>query len=168
MKDGATDASAVGYWRFIADLSQPAWLSVEGVVLVLLVLLSLAYIEQFARSLWRGRRRPSATVGLAIFAALLAVTVVGIAWLAAGQQPTLAGAVVCAALGAFRALPWPSGCTGAVACAGCAAGQPGAPVGGRTAWPGGPLEPSAASHCPGRARCHRAEASWVLGLKATT
>ena len=101
LKDGASDAPAVGYWRFIADLSQPAWLSVEGVALILLVLLSLAYIEQFARSLWRGRRRPSATVGLAIFVALLAVTVVGIAWLAAGQQPTLAGAIVCAALGAF-------------------------------------------------------------------
>ena len=101
LKDGASDAPAVGYWRFIADLSQPAWLSVEGVALILLALLSLAYIEQFARSLWRGRRRASASVGLAIFVALLAVTVVGIAWLAAGQQPTPAGAIVCAALGAF-------------------------------------------------------------------
>ncbi len=100
LKGGASDASAVGYWRFIADLSQPAWLSVEGIALILVVLLSLAYIEQFARSLWRGRRRASATLGLALFVALLAVTVVGVAWLAAGQQPTLAGAIVCAALGA--------------------------------------------------------------------
>jgi hypothetical protein len=100
MKNGAGDASSVGYWRFIADLAQPAWLSVEGVGLILLVLASLAYIEQFARSLWRGRRRVSATLGLVIFVALLAATVVGIAWLAAGQQPTLAGGIVCAALGA--------------------------------------------------------------------
>jgi Protein kinase domain len=100
LKDGASDASAVGYWRFIAHLTQPAWLNVEGVGLILLVLASLAYIEQFARSLWRGRRRVSATLGLAIFVALLALTVVGIAWLAAGQQPTLTAAIVCGALGA--------------------------------------------------------------------
>jgi hypothetical protein len=101
LKDGASSAGVVGYWRFIAHLTQPAWLSVEGIVLILLVLFSLAYIEQFARSLWRGRRRASATLGLPIFMALLAVTSVGIAWLVAGQQPTLAGAVVCAVLGAL-------------------------------------------------------------------
>ncbi len=101
LKDGTGGSAVVGYWRFIAHLTQPAWLSVEGIVLVLLVLFSLAYIEQFARSLWRGRRRASATLGLPIFAALLGVTIVGIAWLAAGQQPTLASAVICAALGAI-------------------------------------------------------------------
>ena len=100
LKDGASGAAVVGYWRFVAHLTQPAWLNVEGIVLILLVLFSLAYIEQFARSLWRGRRRATATMGLPIFMALLAVTIVGIAWLAAGQQPTLAGAVVCAVLGA--------------------------------------------------------------------
>ena len=101
LKDGTDGSGVVGYWRFIAHLTQPAWLSVEGIVLVLLVLFSLAYIEQFARSLWRGRRRASATIGLPIFTALLGVTIVGIAWLAAGQQPTLASAVICAALGAI-------------------------------------------------------------------
>ncbi len=101
LKDGTDGSAVVGYWRFIAHLTQPAWLSVEGIVLVLLVLFSLAYIEQFARSLWRGRRRASATLGLPIFAALLGVTIVGIAWLAAGQQPTLASVVICAALGAI-------------------------------------------------------------------
>jgi Protein kinase domain len=101
LKDGTDGPGVVGYWRFIAHLMQPAWLSVEGIGLVLLVLFSLAYIEQLARSLWRGRRRASATVGLPIFTALLGVTVVGIAWLAAGQQPTLASAVICAALGAI-------------------------------------------------------------------
>ena len=100
LKDGPSNAAAVGYWRFIAQLTQPAWLNVEGIALIVLVLFSLAYIEQFARVLRRGRRRPTATVGLTIFVALLAVTMVGIAWLAAGQQPTLAGAVVCAVLGA--------------------------------------------------------------------
>jgi hypothetical protein len=101
LKDGTGGFAVVGYWRFIAHLTQPAWLSVEGIVLVLLVLFSLAYIEQFARSLWRGRRRASATLGLPIFTALLGVTIVGIAWLAAGQQPTLASAVICAVLGAI-------------------------------------------------------------------
>ncbi|HTT92387.1 MAG TPA: serine/threonine-protein kinase [Acidimicrobiales bacterium] len=99
IKDGS--GATAGYWRFIADLSQPAWLSVEGIVLVLLALFSLAYIEQFSRSLWRGRRRASATPGLAMFMALLALVFVGVAWLAAGRQPTLAAAVVCAALGAI-------------------------------------------------------------------
>jgi hypothetical protein len=101
LKDGTDGSGVVGYWRFIAHLTQPAWLSAEGIVLVLLVLFSLAYIEQFARSLWRGRRRASATIGLPIFTALLGVTIVGIAWLAAGKQPTLASAVICAALGAI-------------------------------------------------------------------
>jgi Protein kinase domain len=104
LKDAANGATVVGYWRFIAHLTQPAWLNVEGIVLVLMVLFSLAYIEQFARSLWRGRRRTSATLGLGIFMALLAVAVVGVAWLAAGRQPTLAGAVICAALGAISGL----------------------------------------------------------------
>ena len=82
LKDGPSNAAAVGYWRFIAQLSQPAWLNVEGIALIVLVLFSLAYIEQFARSLWRGRRRPTATAGRTIVA-LGGVTMVGIAWLAA-------------------------------------------------------------------------------------
>jgi hypothetical protein len=100
LRDGAGGGVVVGYWRFIAHLTQPAWLSVEGVALVVLVLFSLAYIEQFARSLWRGRRRGSATPGLGLFMALLTIAIVGAAWLAAGRQPTLAATVVCAALGA--------------------------------------------------------------------
>ena len=112
------------YWRFIAHLTQPAWLSVEGIGLIVLVLFSLAYIEQFARSLWRGKRRASATLGLGLFMALLAVAIVGGAWLAAGQQPTLAVAVVCAILGGIpRGLPWPSRCTEEVGCGGCG-GEP--------------------------------------------
>lgn len=101
VKDGAHGATVAGYWRFIAHLTQPAWLSVEGIVLILLLLFSLAYIEQFARSLWRGRRQASATVGLGVFMALLAIVIVGAAWLADAQQPTLAGAVLCAVLGAI-------------------------------------------------------------------
>lgn len=99
LKDGANATVVGNYWRFIAHLTQPAWLSVEGIGLIVLVLFSLAYIEQFARSLWRGKRRASATLGLGLFMALLAVAIVGGAWLAAGQQPTLAVAVVCAILG---------------------------------------------------------------------
>lgn len=101
LRDGANGATVVGHWRFIAHLTQPAWLNVEGIALIVLVLFSLAYIEQFARSLWRGRRRTSATLGLGIFTALLAVAIVGVAWLVAGKQPTLATAVVCAVLGAI-------------------------------------------------------------------
>ncbi len=98
LKDGSA-TTVVGHQRFIAHLTQPVWLTVEGIALIVVVLFSLAYIEQFARSLWRGRRRASATLGLGIFMAILAVAIVGVAWLGAGQQPTLAGAVVCAVLG---------------------------------------------------------------------
>jgi serine/threonine protein kinase len=98
LKDGSA-TTVVGHWRFIAHLTQPVWLTAEGIALIVVVLFSLAYIEQFARSLWRGRRRTSATLGLGIFMAVLAVAIVGVAWLGAGQQPTLAGAVVCAVLG---------------------------------------------------------------------
>jgi Protein kinase domain len=101
IKDGTGGATVAGYWRFVAELSQPAWLSVEGIALVLLALFSLAYVEQFSRSLWRGRRRATATPGLVIFMAVLTLVVVGVAWLAAGKQPTLGVAIVCAALGAI-------------------------------------------------------------------
>jgi Na+-transporting methylmalonyl-CoA/oxaloacetate decarboxylase gamma subunit len=94
----------VGSWRFIASLSQPAWLTVEGVALIVLILFLLAYIEQFTRSLWRGKRRPSATSGLAVSVALLSAAMVAVAWLAAGRQPTLAAVVACTALGAVSGL----------------------------------------------------------------
>jgi serine/threonine protein kinase len=92
--------AAAASWGFIARLKQQPWLTVQGVAVVVVILFSLAYVEQFVRSLWRGKRRPSAGVGLVIMMALLAIAIVGLAWLVAGTQPTLGGAVVCAALGA--------------------------------------------------------------------
>jgi serine/threonine-protein kinase len=100
--------AVVGRWRLVTQTAQSGWLSVVGLVVVVLALFSLAYIEQFLRALWRGRRRFTATVGLGPSAALLAVAVVGAAWLAAGRQPSLASLVACAVLGAvsgFAAAP---------------------------------------------------------------
>ncbi len=100
LRDSPTSGTVAGSWGFIARLNQQPWLTVEGVGVVVVILFSLAYVEQFVRALWRGRRRPSASAGLVISMALLVVAIVGAAWLTAGTQPTLAGAVVCAALGA--------------------------------------------------------------------
>jgi hypothetical protein len=99
LRDSPTSGTVAGSWGFIARLKQQPWLTLEGVGVVVVILFSLAYVEQFVRALWRGRR-PSASAGLVISMALLVVAIVGAAWLAAGTQPTLAGAVVCAALGA--------------------------------------------------------------------
>ncbi len=100
LRDSPSSGTVAGSWAFIARLKQQPWLTVEGVAVVVIFLFSLAYVEQFVRALWRGKRRPSASAGLVVSMALLVVAIVGAAWLAAGTQPTLAGAVVCAAWGA--------------------------------------------------------------------
>ena len=62
----------------------------------------LAGLYRAVRPLSLARQaEPSATLGLPIFDGPPGGAIVGIAWLAAGQQPTLASAVVCAALGAI-------------------------------------------------------------------
>ena len=63
--------------------------------------------------------------------ALLVVAIVGAAWLAAGTQPTLAGAVVSAAWGAISGFALALAASEAVACEGCAGVPQGVLVRGR-------------------------------------
>jgi hypothetical protein len=104
VKGGLTSTDITHQWRFTARTAEAAWVSASGAVVVVLVLFSAAYLEQFARSLWRGKRRVSATAGLVVALALLAVAAAGAEWLTAGRQPTVLSLIVSAALGAVSGL----------------------------------------------------------------
>ena len=70
-----------------------------GGVGIALTLFVLAYAESLLRSLRRGRKRVTATIGMAVIGALLGVTMVVGVWLVARQEPVVATVAVCAALG---------------------------------------------------------------------
>jgi hypothetical protein len=94
----------VGDWSFPAHTTQLGFLSVPGAVSVLLLLFVIAYAESLLRSLRRGKRSVSSTVGLTIVGALFGLDLVGIAWVLAKRQPTIATLVVCAVVGAGAGL----------------------------------------------------------------
>jgi len=73
--------------------------TVPGGVGIALTLFVLAYAESLLRSLRRGRKKVTATIGMAVIGALLGVTMVVGVWLLAAQEPAVATVTVCAALG---------------------------------------------------------------------
>jgi serine/threonine-protein kinase len=99
LSTGPNGGTVVGSWRFAARSSEQGWLTAAGAVVAALALFSLAYVEQFGRALWRGRRRTTATAGLGPSVAVLAIDIVGVAWLSGVRQPTLPTLVACAVLG---------------------------------------------------------------------
>ena len=60
----------------------------------------LAYAESLLRSLRRGRKRVTGTVGLVIIGALTGVAAVIVSWLIGRAEPVPATTVVCVLLGA--------------------------------------------------------------------
>lgn len=63
-------------------------------------LFAVAYMESYSRILRNGRNEISAKVGLPVAAAILAVAMVGVIWIAVGREPTAATVIGCAAIGA--------------------------------------------------------------------
>ena len=59
-----------------------------------------AYPESYLRALRRGRGRFSASIGLPLSAAALAVAIVGAAWVLMGREPTVATLIGSAAIAA--------------------------------------------------------------------
>ncbi|MGW6377541.1 protein kinase domain-containing protein [Rhodococcus sp. NPDC055112] len=86
-------------WQFPVRTEQSAMTTVVAVGVAALFLFGIAYVESFVRSLRRGRRRISGSIGLPLSVGVLAVAVVGAVWVLLGRQPTVATVVVCAVLG---------------------------------------------------------------------
>lgn len=68
---------------------------------VVLALFSAAYLESFLRSLRRGRRRYTASLGAPVVAAALAVAAVAAAWVLTGRPPTTAAVATTVVLAAL-------------------------------------------------------------------
>jgi serine/threonine-protein kinase len=89
-----------GHQTFAAKTTGSGLLTAAGVVTVLLLLFAVAYGESFARSLRRGRRVRSGTIGMGVMGALIGVAVVSLLWVTGVRAPMIATLVVCALLGA--------------------------------------------------------------------
>jgi len=92
--------TVVGHQRFGGQTAQFGLLTAAGAVVVLLLLFAVAYAESFARSLRRGKRTTTATVGLTLMGLLIGAGLVGLSWVLAVRSPTVASLLVCAVLGA--------------------------------------------------------------------
>ena len=91
-------------YRFTLTSTQPATTTGLAVGIVVLALFAAAYLESYLRGLRRGRGRISASVGIPLSAAGLAVTVVGAAWVLLGHEPTVATVAASAALAAVAGI----------------------------------------------------------------
>ena len=80
---------SVGTRQLGLRTTQPAPASALAVLDALLLLFSLAYVESFLRTLRRSRVRSSAVVGAPAAAAVVAVGVIGAAWILLGREPTV-------------------------------------------------------------------------------
>jgi serine/threonine-protein kinase len=87
-------------YRFGLSSTQPATTTGLAVGAAVLALFAGAYLESYLRALRRGRSRISASVGLPLCAAGLAVAVVGAAWVLLNREPTVTTLVVSATLAA--------------------------------------------------------------------
>jgi serine/threonine-protein kinase len=92
--------NATATYKFGMRSTQRALTTAAAVGTVVLALFSAAYLESYIRTLRRGRSRFSASFGLPLSAAALAVAVVGAVWVLMGREPTVATVVGCAALAA--------------------------------------------------------------------
>jgi serine/threonine-protein kinase len=97
ISDGATTTAT---YHLGIRSTQSATTTGVAAGVVFLALFALAYLESYARTLRRGRNKVSATVGLPLAAALLAVSIVGAVWVLMGREPTVATLFGCAAVGA--------------------------------------------------------------------
>jgi hypothetical protein len=107
------DGTPPATYRFGMTNMQPATTTALSASLIVLALFGLAYTESYLRALRRGRSRFSASIGLPLSAAALAVALVGAAWVLMGQEPTVATLIgssalaatagIAAAIGAMRA-----------------------------------------------------------------
>jgi len=100
------DASVLANQSFGAKSTQPAYLTVPGVIMIASLLFIAGYPASILRGMRRGRKKVTGTVGLTILGGLFGVFVVCGMWLFGGKEPvsgTLAASVVVGMLGGFAA-----------------------------------------------------------------
>ncbi|MFD4428408.1 serine/threonine-protein kinase [Nocardia sp. NPDC058497] len=84
---------------FPVKTAQPALPTAAAVGVGALILFAVAYLESFLRSLRHRRRRVSGGVGVPVSAGVLAIGLVGAAWILFGSAPTIATVVTAAVVG---------------------------------------------------------------------
>lgn len=95
----------VGSQEFTMGPSGTGFLTLPGIIVIVLILFVAAYVESLLRPLRKlGRWRTSSGIGLAIIGALGGVTVVGLAWVLGSSIPTYAALVICGLLGAVSTI----------------------------------------------------------------
>ncbi|MCU1648488.1 MAG: Non-specific serine/threonine protein kinase [Nocardia sp.] len=104
------NGSDVTTYRFGVRTAQRATTTATAIVLLVLLLFAAAYAESNARTLRHGSARITATIGLTLSAALLALTALGASWILLGREPTLPAVILCAALGAAAGAAFALGC----------------------------------------------------------
>lgn len=104
------NGTEVGTQRMKLETRQRSTTTAVAAGVVLLVLFAAAYVESNMRGLRRGRGGFANSVGLAVSAAVLAVAVVGAAWVLLGRAPSIAGLVVCACVGVAAGIAAAIGC----------------------------------------------------------
>lgn len=95
-----SDGTPPATYRFGMTSVQPATTTALSAGLVVLALFGVAYTESYLRALRRGRGKFSASIGLPLSATVLAVAIVGAAWVLMGREPTVATLIGSAALAA--------------------------------------------------------------------
>ena len=104
--------NVVATYRFAIQSTQPATTTAVAITTVVLALFALAFLESGMRALRQGRDRVTATIGVPVSAAALALAGLTAVWILTGRQPateTVLGSVelaaaagIAAAMGARR------------------------------------------------------------------
>jgi serine/threonine-protein kinase len=96
----AATGTSVGSQQFTMAPQGLGFLTLPGIVVIVLILFVGAYFESLLRPLRKlGRWKVSSGVGLALIGALGGVTVVGLAWVLGSATPTALSLIICGLLG---------------------------------------------------------------------
>jgi serine/threonine protein kinase len=101
----APQGGLIGSQQFTMAPNGLGFLTLPGIVVIVLILFVGAYLESLLRPLRKlGRWRLSSGIGLGLIGALGGVTIVGLAWVLGSSTPTIASLIICGLLGAAGAV----------------------------------------------------------------
>jgi serine/threonine protein kinase len=100
-----TTGTSIGSQQFTMAPKGLGFLTLPGIVVIVLILFVGAYLESLLRPLRRlGKLKWSAAIGLVLIGACGGVTIVGLAWVLGSTIPTIASLIICGLLGATAAI----------------------------------------------------------------